>query len=544
MIAALVQFSHIVLLSEGWKRRGIAFLAGAVGALALPPVGLFPVYALSFPVAIWLLDGAIGGPGRYSPRALLMAAKDGWWFGFGYFLAGLWWIGAAFLVETDEFAWAMPLGILGLPAVLALFTAVGFGLARLVWFAGAARVFALTFGLGVSELLRHSAFTGFPWNSYGQGFASSLVFAQAIAWIGTDGLGLAAIAIFSTPALLVGGSGRRPLVLAAGALAVFATFGGLRLWSAGSAEPVEGVKLRLVQPNMSQREKIAQRDGMVVLSRLLALSDRASGPTATGMADATHVFWPESPFPFVLLNDPRATAEIAKMLPSSTTLLTGAVRMEETRGQPRQYFNSLLALGAKGALLATYDKMHLVPFGEYLPFEGVLSAVGLRRFVHAPGTFAAGTARPLLTIPGLPPVLPLICYEAIFPHEISAENPRPGLIVNITNDAWFGETFGPHQHLHQARLRAIEFGLPVVRAANTGISAVIDPYGRIVASIPTGVESIKDVFLPKALTSTPYSSNGWGVGIVGLFLAFLLNASLGLGSMWLDKRAGRRQAKR
>lgn len=540
MIRQLTALSHAVMLSEGWRRRGIALLAGAFGALALPPIGFFPAFALSFPVVVWLLDGATAGPGRFSPRGAFMAARDGWWFGFGYFLAGLWWIGAAFLVETDEFAWAMPLGILGLPAILACFTAFGLALARLLWFPGVARIFALTFGLGVSEYLRHFAFTGFPWNGFGQGLGTSLVLAQGAALIGTDGLGLLTVAIFATPATLVatgaGAPSRRPVVVAALTLAGLAVFGFVRLQASGGLTPdlaaierVEGVKLRIVQPNMSQREKIAQRDGMAVLSRLLTLSDRASGPNATGMADATHVIWPESPFPFLLLNDPRAVGEIARLLPAKTALVTGAVRMEDAgQGQPRRYFNSMLGFGSKGALAAVYDKMHLVPFGEYLPFEAVLSAIGLRRFVHAPGGFVSGEERRLMEIPGLPPALPLICYEIIFPHEISASDPRPGLILNLTNDAWFGETFGPHQHFHQARLRAIEFGLPVVRAANTGISGVVDPYGRVIASIPISAESIIDVFLPKALTGTPYSSNGLQVGFAGLLIAFLLTLAFGM----------------
>ena len=553
MIARLTALSHGVLLAEGWRRRGIAFGAGAVGALALAPIGFIPALAVSFTLAVWLLDGATGGPGRFSPRALLMAAKDGWWFGFGYFLAGLWWIGAAFLVETDEFAWAMPLGVLGLPAGLGLFTALGFALARLIWQIGTARIFALAFGLGASEMLRHVVFTGFPWNTFGQGLGTSQLLAQSAALVGTEGLGLLAIVMFATPATLVDDrKGRprfRPVVHATVLLAVMAAYGAVRLHFSGGVfagpadiESVPGIKLRRVQPNMSQREKIAQRDGMGVLNRLLALSDRASGPTATGMADATHVFWPESPFPFLISHEPRATAEIAKMLPARTTLLTGAVRMEEAKGQPRRYYNSLLAFGAKGAIVGTYDKVHLVPFGEYLPLERVLSAIGLRRFVHAPGAFSTGEGRKPLDIPGLPPVLPLICYEAIFPYEIMAEEARPGVIVNVTNDAWFGETFGPHQHFQQVRLRAIEFGLPVIRAANTGISGVIDPYGRIVASIPVGVESIKDVFLPKALTSTSYWSNGWWIGYIGLIFAFLLTYVSGWLGSWLDRRRLKRQA--
>ncbi len=553
MIDRLVAFHHWILLSEGQGRRLAAFLAGAVGALALAPIGLVPALALALPVAVWLLDGATGGPGRFSSAALRTAARDGWWFGFGYFLAGLWWIGAAFLVETDEFAWALPLGVLGLPAGLALFMAAAFVLARAFWVAGAPRVLVLAGAIGLSEYLRHSLLTGFPWNTFGQGLGAWLVTAQAASLIGTEGLTLLAVVIFAAPATLVDDPSRpvlrqRPFLLALALLVAVIGFGAARLLLAGGFRPsndpaatVAGVRLRIVQPNISQRDKIAERDGLSVLRRLLTLSDRATGPQSTGMVDASHIFWPESPFPFLLTGEPQAMAELARTLPQTVTLLTGAVRAEAAGGGPRAYFNSLLAIGPAGRLLATYDKMHLVPFGEYLPLERVLSTLGLRRFVHAPGAFTAGTERRLLDLPGLPPVLPLICYEAIFPHELLAGSGRPGLIVNVTNDAWFGETFGPHQHFAQARLRAIEFGLPLVRVANTGISGLVDAYGRSVASSPVGVESIIDVLLPKALPETAYSVYGSYIGLYGAMLAIVLGLMAASVVNLLDRSRSKRQ---
>lgn len=549
---SLIDLSHAILLSDGWRRRIYALLAGAIGALAQAPIGFFPAFAISFPVAVWLLDGATGGPGRFSPRALLTAARDGWWFGFGYFLAGLWWLGAAFLVETDEFAWALPLGVLGVPAGLALFMALGFALARLVWMPGTARIFSLVFGLGLSEWLRHFVLTGFPWNTFGQGLGSWLVTAQAASVIGTEGLSLLAIAIFAAPATLTdradGLVHRRPTMMALIALALLTGFGLARLAASGGVragidriEMVPDVRLRLVQPNMSQREKIAQTSGMAVLKRLLALSDRSTGPKSTGMVDATHVIWPESPFPFLLTSDPQALAELGRAVPAKTALLTGAIRAEPGVGRSVSYFNTLLAFGPQAAVQAVYDKAHLVPFGEYLPLEATLSALGLRRFVHAPGAFTPGTSAKALSVAGLPPILPLICYEAIFPHEMMGGEMRPGLLLNVTNDAWFGETFGPHQHFAQARLRAIEFGLPLVRVANTGISAVVDPYGRIVVMTPVGVEMIVDSLLPKALGETVYASTGLNGGLFGSLLAILLGLVLAMQSKLLDSRAAKRQ---
>jgi len=545
MIDRIVALNHAVLLAEGWRRRLIALVAGAAGALALTPLGLMPALAPSLMVAVWLIDGGEEGTSRLATAALRAAVRDGWWFGFGYFVAGLWWIGAAFLVETDEFAWAMPLGILGLPAGLALFFALAFGLARLLWMPGAGRILALAFGITAAEYLRGVLFTGFPWNTYGQALAAWLVPAQAAALVGAEGLTLLAVLIFAAPATLADLSARpwRPTLLAALGLAALLGFGTGRLMMAGGLRPAEttaemvpGVRLRLVQPNMSQREKIAQTDGLAVLTRLFQLSDRSAGPKANGMADATHVFWPESPFPFLLTSEPRALAEVARLLPARTTLVTGSVRREGTRPQDHRYFNSMQVFADKGLLQGTYDKQHLVPFGEYLPLEGLLKALGLRKFVHVPGEFSVSERRTLMTIPGLPPVLPLICYEAIFPHEIEAANPRPGLIVNVTNDAWFGETFGPHQHLAQARLRAIETGLPLVRAANTGISAVIDPFGRTLASIPIGVENVADVGLPKAIDTTIYAQHRSKITLCVVFIPFLLAIAIQIVSTWRNRR--------
>ncbi|HRJ69375.1 MAG TPA: apolipoprotein N-acyltransferase [Beijerinckiaceae bacterium] len=552
MIDRVIDISHAVILSEGWRRRMMAFAAGALGALAAPPVGAFPVLALSFPIAIWLLDGCTAAPGRYSAPVLRQAAGDGWWFGFGYFLAGLWWIGAAFLVETDEFAWAIPLGVIGLPAALAMFVALGFALARLLWSPGLGRIFAFAFGLGVAEWLRHWLFTGFPWNGFGHGLGNWLVTAQAASLIGAEGLAMVSLVVFALPATVVDAASRRPwraTLFGLSVLGVLVAFGVTRLLLAGGLAAqvgpehvVDGVRLRLVQPNISQRDKHTQRDGHMVLTRLLTLSDRSTGPTATGMADSSHLVWPESPFPFVLSRDQRAMAELARQLPPKATLLTGAVRLEEGAARERRFFNTLHVITGRDGVLRSYDKQHLVPFGEYLPLEAVLSTLGLRRFVHAPGAFAVGSPRQLLEVAGLPPVLPLICYEAIFPLEILGRTPRPGLLLNITNDAWFGETFGPHQHFAQARLRAIEFGLPLVRAANTGISAVVDGYGRQVATIPLGAEGIADAPLPKPLTTTAYWSHGNELRYFFLLLSMVLAVGIGPISNRFRKRTQARTA--
>lgn len=501
-----------LVLSWGWQRRFAAMAAGAVGALALAPFGMLPALIVSLSIAVWLIDG-VAAPTRR--QAALSAFATGWWFGFGYFLAGLWWLGAAFLVEADRFAWLMPLGVIALPAGLALFHGLGFAIARLFWSHGPARILAFAAGLSISEWLRGNVLTGFPWNNYGMALGEHLWLAQSASLIGLYGLTTLALVIGAAPATLAASEPQwrwRMPVIAALLMAGMTAFGALRVPSAPSPV-VADVRLRIMQPNLAQdaRFRIENRDE--IMRRYLTLSDRATSPRATGVADVTHLIWPESAFPFLLARDATALAQIASLLPPGVTLITGAARAVEPLPGERagRYRNAIHVIGDNGTILSSYDKVHLVPFGEYMPLGAAMSAfnaitgLDLRQFVAIPGGFEAGERRAILTVPGLPPVAPLICYEAIFPGEVVPEGPSPGLLLNLTNDAWFGNTPGPYQHLMQARLRAVEEGLPLVRAANSGISAVIDPYGRILGSLPLGQEGVLDQSLPKSLEFTIYA---------------------------------------
>ena len=518
----MISLSHRVILAWSWERRLIAILSGACGALAMPPLDLMPALFITFTAAVWLIDGSGSGRSRVSLAALLNAASIGWWWGFGYFLAGLWWLGAAFLVEADEFLWAMPLGVIGLPAGLALFPALGFAIARLLWSEGAGRLLAFAFGLGVAEWLRGHIFTGFPWNQFGQALGDYLLTGQAASLIGVEGLTLLALLIFATPALVATHpSGRlkwKSLILAALGLAALTAFGAARLATEGGLTPqfdalhvVDGVKLRVVQPNISMFDKRRGLDGQSLLDFYLGLSDKSASPSASSILDATHVIWPESPFPFLLAQQPQALKQIGIKLQGKVHLITGAIRNDAASDEARQrYFNAIQVVSPDGSITQSYDKVHLVPFGEYLPapFMWVLTKLGLRQFVHVPGGFQAGTIRAPMSIPGLPPLLPLICYEAIFPTEIRSGPSGARFLLNVTNDAWFGQTFGPYQHFAQSRLRTIEQGLPLVRAANTGISAVIDPFGRIIRQLPLNVAEVIDAPLPKSIAATVYAGHG------------------------------------
>lgn len=514
-----------VILAWGWRKRLLALAAGASGALALAPLDLWPVIVVPMTVAVWLIDGSVAQTrfGRF--RAAFAA---GWWWGFGFFLAGFWWLGAAFLVEADKFAWAMPLGVVALPAGLAFFPALGFGCARLLWPGGAGRILMLAVMLTGSEWLRGHVLTGFPWNVYGMMLAGQAQIAQFASVAGLYGLTLVAVAIGAAPATLgTAESGRRRWRAPALAAAVLAALIGYGVWRIpGAPTPtVAGVKLRLMQPNLAQDAKFSARNGEAILNQYLALSDRATSPTTLGVQDVTHLIWPESAFPFLLGRTPAALSRIGALLPPNTTLITGAARAGETLpGESRPpIYNSVQVVNDEGVIVSSYDKVHLVPFGEYLPavLERLIRGVGLSEFVAVPGGFTAGARHAAMSIRGLPPVAPMICYEVVFPGEaMPRQGPRPGLMLNLTNDGWFGQTSGPYQHLAQARLRAIEEGLPLVRVANTGISAVIDGHGRITASLPLGEAGVLDASLPRSSPVTLYAQFGDAIlmGLVGLFL--------------------------
>lgn len=492
----------------GWRRLLAAMVAGALAAAAMPPFGLWPVLALSFPALILLLDGACAQGAL--PSRLRAAAAIGWGYGFGYFLASLWWIGSAFLVDAAAFGWLLPFAVVAMPAGLALFTACGGALAALLWSAGWQRLFALTFAFTLLELVRGTVLTGFPWNSFGYAFAQSGLLMQGAALLGVHGLSFLALLVFSTPVLLL--DGERGLirwggpVLALLLLATAAGWGAFRL-QATPTHFVPGVHLRLMQPALAQDQKFNYGRSREILQDYLALSTMPTATYPQGLADVNVLIWPESAFPFIYERESWAAEMIAQDLPENVTLVTGAIRYgEPPAGQRSPYFNSIRVIDHKGHVLVSTDKVHLVPFGEYLPFQNMLESLGLEQLTRVRGGFSSGRALRVLDVPGLPPVAPLVCYEVIFPGAVVPQGPRPQLMLNLTNDAWFGETPGPYQHFAQARMRAIEEGLPLIRAANSGISAIIDPLGRIVALAPLGARTLVDGPLPEALKTQPFAA--------------------------------------
>jgi apolipoprotein N-acyltransferase len=334
-----------------------------------------------------------------------------------------------------------------------------------------------------------------------------------------------AIAMAAAPALATG-KVRRPVLPVLGSLLCLGAlmgFGAARL-QGSETRLHEDVRLRIMQPNLAQDAKFRADATPEILARYLRLSDAASEMAPSGAAGVTHLIWPESPFPVILSRRPDVVQQIGDFLPPQTFLITGAAREETDGGQARsRFFNSILVIRSGGEVVDQYDKVHLVPFGEYLPFRALFDALRIRQFVHIPGGFEAGERRTLLRAPGLPTAVPLVCYEAIFSGAVVPAQliERPSLLLNVTNDGWFGNTPGPRQHFAQARLRAIEEGLPLVRAANTGVSAIVDPFGRIVGSLPVGVEGVLDGGLPLPAEATPFSKYPSVIPAIIWFFALL-----------------------
>jgi len=513
---------------KGWRRAGVAAGAGALGALAMPPFGIWPALAVSFPVLVLLIDGANGTWGQ----RLRAAAGIGWAFGFGYFLASLWWIGAAFLVEADVFGWLLPFAVVAMPAGLALFTALGAVAARLAWSSGPWRLFAFASAFSASEWLRGHVLTGFPWNTFGYAFSASLPLMQSAALTGVYGLTFFALLLLASPVLLLGGrrSDRAAVAVAALVLATAWAWGAARLAATPlSFEPA--VALRIMQPNLQQDQKFNYQGRHAVLEHYLELSARPSPRYPGGLNDVTVLIWPESAFPFIYEREPWAAQRISETLPANVVLVTGAARYgAPPSGQVSPFFNSIRVIDHEGHVLRSTDKAHLVPFGEYLPFQTFLEEIGLEQLTRVRGGFSSAPSLRALEVPGLPLVAPLVCYEIIFSGNVIPTGQRPRMLLNVTNDAWFGATPGPYQHFAQARLRAIEEGLPLIRAANTGISAIIGPMGQIVAHAGLQTEALIDGPLPQPLKEVPVAARHGGNIQSGLIFFSLCLAMLPLWS--------------
>ncbi|MEK9684454.1 MAG: apolipoprotein N-acyltransferase [Rhodospirillaceae bacterium] len=494
----------------GWRRSLTVTVLGALAVSSLPPIYFLPSLWITFVGFFWILDRA---------QTLRQSAADGWFFGFGFFLAGLHWISFSLTIDGSAFGWMVPFALLFIPGGLALFVACAAALSYFVP-SGLARAIAFSASWSLMEWLRAHLFTGFPWNPISIVWTVDPAPLQSVAWFGMYGLGFFTVFLGVLPAIgATVRQGFRVYTIAISAV------GGLLLWWLGSIQlPVgppinhQEMRVRVVQPNISQELKWRPEFRASHLARLINLSKK---PNAR---EPNLVIWPETAVPFFLSQDDRSRRIIAAAAPVEGFLITGSLRSSPVGLGPFRLWNSLHAIDAAGRIHTTYDKHHLVPFGEFVPMRGLL---GISKITEGRHDFTSGPSPVPINLDNLPAFLPQICYEIIFPTNKKFEQ-RPAWILNLTNDAWFGDSAGPRQHLAHAQMRAVELGLPVARAANTGISAMIDPWGRIVDKIGLGVSGQLDVDLPKALPPTFYSRIGETPVIIIISSIFILALAYGL----------------
>ena len=526
-------WARLIIYSINYPKR-LALLAGAILPLGFAPFFYLPIYYLAlaaFFALLWQTQNAT--PHRVATQALI-----GFWFGFGQFFTGLIWIGEAFLVEAELFLWALPFAIILLPMGLALFVAAAAALSG--WLVARfalpkmAALISYMLALSVADWARAHLLTGFPWNQPEQAWSGFLPLAQNLALWGPHGT---ALLVMLSAALLA--MGHRRTMVAAMLLPICLALGGaVKLYFHPPANKTtkQHLQIILVQPNINQREKWQPHLRQRHIDKILTL-------TASALAAAPHqaeahklIIWPETALPVLLDESPNFIDLLRAHSPQNRAknganlwLLTGAVRRQKTPDGSWDYYNSTQLWridkgdkGDKGGLVMVRDKHHLVPFGEYLPWQNWLEAIGLQQLTRLRGGYRAGAPQARIGDDGLPLIAPLICYEVIFPS-LSAHNanaPRPDVLVNLTNDGWFGTYLGPYQHFAQARLRAIEQGVPLIRVANTGISALFDAQGRTHALLGLGRAGTRLVVLPPPVAATFYAR--FGDMIYGFMLVFLL----------------------
>ncbi len=499
--------------SRGWRGAVVVCGLGVVSALAMPPTGLWWLLAFTLPLFLFRFD---------SVTMLKMAFRDGWLFGFGYFCLALHWIGYAFLVDAKTYLWMMPFAVVGLAAVMAVY----WGLAALVVAVAQRYRFQAWLGfplaLAIAEWLRGHLMTGFPWAAPGLAADNMGGFVQVASVVGMPSLTLMILAASAAVGVLL--QPHRPTHKLIAVLLMLLVPAGW-LWGLArersiSTTFVDSVVVRIVQPNIPQEDKWRAENASQVFEGLVAQS------TAPGDGEraVTHVIWPESAVSFFLAES-QGARQVLRQSMNGKVLITGAIRRAQ-KSPDAPHFTSVLVFDHDAEVAGVYDKWRLVPGGEFLPFAWILEPLGFQQLVSLPGGFTAGQGPVSLDIPGAGRAGIVICYEAIFPDQFVDPSRRPDWIINVTNDGWFGTSTGPYQHVAQARMRAIEQGLPLVRAANTGVSVVFDGVGRAQAALPIGVRGVIDVVLPQPLPATAYAIWGdWILILMVMMMMFLLLVS-------------------
>ncbi|MFM1958561.1 MAG: apolipoprotein N-acyltransferase [Pseudomonadota bacterium] len=499
-----------------------ALAGGLLAALAFPPIGFLPGLA-GFALVLWSLS-------RPAPHPVRAAALRGGLAGLGYFAVSVSWIVEPFLVDERTYGWMAPFALVLMAGGLSLFWAAAGAAWRRFGARGLPGLLTFAACLSGAEWLRGHVLTGFPWNLPGEAWPAGSPLSQGAALVGAYGLTWATLVLCASPAWILGPGDqvRRAARAAAVAIAFLALHAWGQAWIAAAPAAPSGPLVRIVQADIDQKTKWRPENLEGIFRTYLDLTAR---PSATPPA---LVIWPEGALPAVI-NDLLAPgspwrAALAQALAPGQVLAMGANRVELDPGDALAYHNSLIFLEGTGqdlALAGVYDKHRLVPFGEFMPLGDLAGRIGLRSLVHMPEDFTAGPPPAPLSIPGLPAVQPMICYEALFPGftRVAAirGGSRPDWILNVSNDAWFGRASGPWQHLNIARYRAIEEGLPIVRSTPTGVSAVIDSSGRTVGPVlGLGASGVIDLPLPPPRPPTPYAR----LGDLPFLLLLVLSAAL------------------
>lgn len=523
------------------KQMALAFGCGSFSILSMAPLFWWPILFLTLTPMLWMIDGAVFNvktqQNNSFNRKISSAAAIGWAFGFGYFFFSLYWLGSSFLIEADKFAWALPFAITILPAALAVFYGLAMALCTVVWPNGPSRLFVFAVLFMAIDAVRSNIFTGLPWNLIGHGLTGNLYLMQSVSLFGIYGLSAVAILIFASPACLYDQQGnefnkkstrwqsRAPVIAAVIMLIGLHGFGFWRLATFGKTTFQPNLELVIIQPNIPQIDKVDPTKGIGSLEKILDLTTKAlqqnQQPKTTSQKRL--IIWPETAIPFALQEEATITDRLARLLHENDQLITGAYHIERDPAQTKntdntKVYNSLFIVNGNGKITSRYDKNHLVPFGEYLPFPGLLSAIGFEALVRMRGGFTKGKVPIPLHLKNAPSFLPFICYEAIFPLANNIRKSGVKWLLNISNDGWFGGTTGPYQHAHMVRMRSLETGLPTVRVVNGGISAIYDGLGQIVASTPLGVKTTLTAKLPRPVLSI-YPPFKEYLLLLGLFVA-------------------------
>jgi apolipoprotein N-acyltransferase len=522
LISAALLFHH----SRSQRQRHIiGFALGLLSAAAFAPIGAWP---LMMPCIVWLIWSIDAAP------TLKTAFWAGWWMSFGQFCAGLYWIMLAWQFQANmPVLFAIPI-VGGLCAFLALYAGLAAAISKRFWHGRPTKLLLLAGLWMVGEFLRGVVLTGFPWNELGTIWVTrALPMAQLAALIGQ--LGLSGLTIILCGAFALWSTHRRVAygIIAGGG--VLAMLGGA-WFGFHPAHYQPNMQVHVVQANIGQDIKWTEDAPAKLFATYVRMSQQAVAQHGPGI-----VIWPETAVPSMLFDDGHGGIKVESVLDKPTAryrisrnvlgngglLITGNDRFDfDAQEQPIAAHNALSVFNADGETIATYDKVHLVPLGEYLPFRALLEPLGLNRLVPGAIDFSPGPGPRTLTLDGAPPVAPMICYEMIFAGDVVSRQQRPAWLLNISNDAWFGVSSGPHQHLAQGRMRAIEYGLPLVRSTATGISAIVDAHGRLIAQLGLGAAGVLTGPLPLPAATTPFNS---GRQLIPLGLAFL--------AIWLGIRS-------